>query len=253
MKKRIAMILIALIVCAASMPVNAVNEYDAFLLSLGVPASVIEEMSEGQKEMICGSIDSDAAFVSFDSDEYVVNEDDGTIQPRYDYTIPSSDLTLSVTCFETTEISQEGNPVYAIYPSFVWHTQLEISGDLFGFALYPGWEVIPQRENIRVYLGNYEGHRVQYADYDPTAAAYSGYAYTMSTFAFTPHWYEGHAYVYAQDKAGNSTRAIAINYSHDESGKLTTSLSASIGPASVSVDTNGVDCSHMAGTFYLYN
>lgn len=246
--KRILIATMALLIFVTATPVSANNiiSMDSYLSSLGVPQLVLNNMSHYQKLMIYDTVSSEAEFTSYREQGYMHLDYERDIQIRG--SIPNSDLTLSVTAFKVIEGGEE---VYYIYPSFVWNTLTNISNDVYGMALYPGWEVIPGQENLRVYISNLNGQLVQYTDVDPQTSSYSGYAYVMSDIGMMNLRHEGHAYIHAKDKSGNSTHAISLNYAHDTS-VAGVSYSISIGPASVSISSNSNSVDYMSSNYYFY-
>ncbi len=242
--KKYLTLAISILMIVATIPVSANNttSIDDYLLSLGVPQTVLNTMTQSQKLWIYDSVDADAEFVSYTEQGYVVS-DENNMQSRG--MIPSSDLTLSVTAF-LVNINGE-DAYYAIYPSFVWHTLTNISDDAFAFALFPGWEVIPGERNLRVHLSNMEGQLIEHTDLNPHAASSSGYGYVMSNIGMLNLRHEGHAYVHANDTTGNSTHAISMSYYHSDG--LHISYSISIGPGNADISGAGLGYDYISDNY----
>ena len=245
MKKLMSVFMIAAICFnIVSLPAIAIdNTIDQYLLSLGVPASVLATMTDGQKEMIASTIEPDARFVSYEEENYAVSEDDNTLQPLN--TISPSDLTLSISAFA---ITVNGEQLYAIYPSYVWHCSTTVNNDAFGYALCPGWEVIAGEENFRIHMFNTSGDTAQTADYDPVEASYCGYIYQMSSWTLAQLRYEGHAYCRAKDTTGNSTHMASLKYADCEMN-YGVNFGFSIGPGFVGISSTSDNVRYMANNF----
>lgn len=243
----IFLVIVLALVMVVSASANDSASIDTYLYNLGVPSSVVENMTDMQKAYIVETIEPNSSFKSFIQEGFVLSQEDGTLQPHG--SISSSDLTLSVVAFEQT--SSIYGTQYRIYPSFVWHTLTNISNDVFGFALYPGWEVVPEEENLRVYVANLDGELVQNTDIDPCTSSYSGYAYKMDGVGIMNLRHEGHASILAHDTTGSSTHAISMKYAHDNANIFTASYSIAIGPASISISPNGGNVDTLAGNYYF--
>lgn len=240
MKKIMALLLIALMAMPAAASTSSSHEIDMdeYMSSLGVPQSVIEQMTENQKHYIYSTIDPTAEYVSFDQQYYEVTDDSTLQQTRG--TIDEDDLSITVTAFKGGT-SDEGNDIYFIYPSFVWNVLANISNDVFGYTLFPGWEALSDEENLRLYIRNANNETTAYVDKDPIDSSYSGYVYEMDGIVPITALYEAHAYIHAEDKSGNSTHRATVKYAHDTSSSLNVSFSYNFLNGSLSISSNNDD------------
>ena len=217
---------------------------DTFLNEHGVPADVIEQMTDLQKEYLCEMLPDNAKFESYSSQEYMMADDDSLVATCGQ--ISASDLTMSVVAFSN------GNGTYEIYPSFVMRNPSKnVSNDVFGISLYPGWEMTPGvTPNCRLWNKNSNNQLAAYGDYGPKVIAASGVAFQFGKNLVSSAGFEGHAAFTATQKASNATRAVAMNYAHDKSSLFSVSFSISIGVGQVSITPNRAnDVDTMAGVF----
>ena len=150
-------------------PVHAspVLSEDEFLLSIGVPQSVIEQMPEKQKELIYTTADKNARYESYKKEEFIEeNQQNSNLQPRLTE-LPAAEMTISVISFKE---ERDTGTYYAIYPSFVWHGLSKIQNASYGMALYPNWEVIPQQNNLEVWNRNSNGDLLHHTSISATDA-----------------------------------------------------------------------------------
>lgn len=228
---------------------NSCSEYDYFLASAGVPQNIICCISEEQKMVICQTLGEDAVFEGYDTQTFV--ETNGSVvnggAQMFSANIPSSELTISVLGFS---INYNGQPCYAIYPSFVWNTISKLSNDSFAMAMYDGWEAIPNCNNLEVYLKNSQGTSVQHTSVSAAVSASSGYSYIIpGSVGNMDGLYEGHAYLYAKKTNASATHAISLNYVDDTSRFMNVSYGINIGPASISVTSTDSNLRFMSGNF----
>lgn len=208
------------------------------LFEAGTPSEVLENSSDEQIEFIAGHLKEGEKYESIDNFEFeseLVNNGIST------YSLSSlSDKLIRVTviCYS---YKNNGETQYRIFPSFKWlSANYGIKNDSFGFALYNGWEVVPDMPaQIAVYLKNSYG-TTKSQIYYPIDASQYGYAYNFTAGTSVPNgYYEGHAVFYARKKKSNATNGITVKYVHDNSSwlsKITYGLS--IGPASVAVSSD---------------
>lgn len=221
---------------------------DDLLLSKGVPQDIVNQLPEKQKDLIMRTLPDDAQFESFEKREYPAEDSNTGIRPMSD-TIPDSELTLSVMAFS---ITYNGTPCYSIYPSFVWDSYVKLKNDSFSMALYPGWEAIPGKNNLEVWVRNVQGDPVQHTSVDAAVSNYYGYSYKIpSNVGSLQGGYEGHAYLYAIKKSSTATHAISLNYADDTSWLFSASYSISIGPASINVTGDDSNIRFKSGNFYF--
>lgn len=117
---------------------------DSYLLSIGVPRDVVDQLSIGQKESIFQKLEGNARFEVFDKRNFAIEDSHNPqIQPMGGL-ISKSDLTLSVISFS---VEHNGIDCQEIFPSFVWHKKVALKNHSFGMALYPDWEVLPDELN----------------------------------------------------------------------------------------------------------
>ena len=76
---------------------------DTFLTEHGVPADVIEQMTDLQKEYLCEMLPDNAKFESYSSQKYMMADDDSLVATYGQ--ISASDLTMSVVAFSNGNFS----------------------------------------------------------------------------------------------------------------------------------------------------
>lgn len=119
----------------------------------GVPQDVVYQIPEGQREYLFEMLDDSATFASYNRQNFTQNNDGNLVAPRYGMT-SDADLTISVVAFD---LADNGNPIAAIFPTFIWNTEVKIDNDAFAMALYPNWEVVPGENNLRIWIRNMYG------------------------------------------------------------------------------------------------
>lgn len=238
MNRFISSLIVSILLVISVLPVKAFSEQslDEFLLSKGMMQEEINIMSQEQKEYIRETLDENAQFSSYERQFFKIKED-GTLEvikeTKGGGSIASSDLTLSVAAFSTT---YNGESCYSIYPSFVWSKTTIVKNDSFAMALYPNWEIIPDMStyNMRLWMKNIYGNRVQYVDLRPDTSNHHGFSYKIpSNTGGVEGMYEGNAVFYAKKTSSSATRGICLKYIHDTTSLLT--YSVSIGPISILV------------------
>lgn len=255
----VVMTIITLCTLCSFITYAAEPSIDNFLQSKGIPQEIIDVLPQGKKEIIFETLNDTASFQSYNVQTFSVNNgpetsseftfNNGEIMIPMSGMISSADLTLSVVAFD---ITVNGVPQTSIYPSFVWKKLVKIKNDSFAMALYPNWEVIPGENNLRLWVRNVNGERVQNYDLAAAASASSGYSYKIpSNIGALQGGYEGHAYMNVKKKTSSATRAISLQYIHDTSSFFNVSYSVSIGPASISVTGNTSPLNYMSNNFYF--
>lgn len=203
--------------------------YKEILSSFGTPENVINEVSESQLKFVADNLVAGASYDSMDS--YVCsNNNKGMLR-----SILSGDrIKVTVLCYKATV---NGERQYIIFPSFKWlETGTGIKNDTFAFALYSGWEMVPDSTaQINVKLVNSGGVR-QSIVLQPEDASQYGYSYRFPYGTGAPQgWYEGNAICYAIKKQENATNGISVKYIHDCTSFCTVSYGVTIGIASIAV------------------
>ena len=228
------------------------TEVDDFLLSVGVPVTVIEHLTETQRKNIFMSFQNEdnISFESFSLTAYNISECgedivkvdvlamevENLFTPRH--TIPPSDLTISVVAMQ----GGTGADSLWLAPSFVWHTPRNIRNDGFAWSLFPGWAVDASVSFSlwARYIGN--GQLIMSHPLNPVAATFSGYGFMFDGPVGLPWTVEGHGMFRAIRTNPNATRAISLMYVHDATPpsrpvvgyRLSSSPTASIGISTAS-------------------
>ena len=222
------------------------NPVDEFLLSTGMPEEILSSISEQQKNIIFSTLHEGAVYKSFETLTFPSDntENNNGIMP-IDGTL-DTELTLSVMAFE------DSNNLYAIYPSFIWNESVKVKNDVFGMCLYPGWEVVPQENNLKIWNRNTSGDLVNSADIIASDSCSSGYAYIVPyDVGVNTLYYEGYAYLYARKTRSSATHAISLKYADDMSSDGSVSFSINLGVASVGISSNSNNVRYKSGNFYF--
>ncbi len=201
--------------------------YDEFLLSKGMPQSVINQLPEKQKELIYSTVGENAIYSSFDKE---VIGDNGSNISTY-AAMPSSSMTLTVTAFE------DSTNYYAIYPSFVWNTSAKIANDAVAMALASGWEIVPGENNLALWTRDEYGDLVGGVDVDASVSSVYGYGYILSReYGYFTDEYECHSYLHARKTSSSASNLISLCYADDVSTNYSATYNISItaGTASIS-------------------
>lgn len=221
---------------------------DNVLIQIGMPENVITELTEGQKEYIFEHLKEGSEYTGFASCDYIIDSTTGDITPMY-LPISESDLTLSVIALKVNVSQNEY--YYEIMPSFVWKKAVKVKNDSLACAMHSGWETTGE-QNLRLYLKNTEGQRVQSVDISGIDPSSSGYNFKIpSNIGFVSGFYEGYAYFNVDKKAADATAKISMQYVHDTSSNCNVSYEISIGAASIVVNYNGNNIKIMSGVFNL--
>ncbi len=249
--KLIAVItIISLFICSFGVSATKPIDIDDFLLQAGFPEDIIDKMSDVQKDMVYENSKNEIIkFAGYESQDFVLENDNlSPVQPRGGL-ISSSDLTLSV--FGIYSIDVYGTVLNStVYPSFVWHTPVKVKNDSFSMAMYSGWEAIPGQENLNLHLMNSYGQSAQQVSLDPSNSHAAGYSYKIpSNIGFNQALYEGHAYYKIDKKTTNASPRISLHYVHDTSPSLNVSYSINIGFLSISLSVNNNYLYEMSGNF----
>ena len=213
--------------------------YDEFLISKGMPQSVINQLPEKQKELIYSTVGENATYSSFDREVILDNNYNGSDASTYG-TIPSYAMTFTVVGFE------DYDNYYAIYPSFVWNTTAKVANDAFVMALYPGWEVVPgdTEHNLAVWTRDEYDDLIGDVDIEATASSAYGFGYVIpkSVYKVTGD-YEGHSYIHAIKTNSNATHGISLCYADDTSTNFTAvyGISITAGSAGISSTSSSVN------------
>lgn len=226
---------------------------EAFLLSTGMPQEVIDQLPDGQKQVIFETLDNTATFAGCDVKNYHMTEDGEIVE--IDDEQPTTragqlnitDIKLYVAAYEQV---YNGIDTFAIFPSFEWSRAAKVNNDSFAMALYPNWEVVPGDVNFRLWIKNVVGEPVQYHDMSPDVANSSGFSYKIpSNVGAASGYYEGHTFLRAKKTTANATRAISLRYVHDTSSLFSVSYTITIGPFSINIEGNSDNLSTIAGNY----
>ncbi len=235
-KKIFSSILIsAMLVCSGTsvLAVSPEVNYDEFLLSKGMPQSVIEQLPEKQKELMYLTVGENAVYSSFDKEEIYDNSSDASTYAA----MHSSEMTLTVVGFE------DSTNYYAIYPSFVWNTSAKIANDAVAMALASGWEIVPGENNLALWTRDEYGDLVGGADVDASVSSVYGYGYLIPRGAGNvSNEYECHSYLHARKTSSSASNLISLCYADDVSTDYSTTYNISItaGTASISGSVSSV-------------
>lgn len=235
--------------------VDSADCADSYLLSIGMPEHVIHELPEGQKQLIYETTyGEDVRYVSYEEQNYQVDDEGALMQMSATGTISQSDLTITVVGIEA--LHQSGlseNTEYKIYPTFVWNKMVKIKNDTFAMAMYSGWSAVPQLRNLKVHIMNAHGGKsLANTDIDPSYSSQYGYAFHIpSSVGNMNEWYEGHAYFTVEKTDSSARPRISVKYIHDTSSLANASYSVNIGLASISVSGKTDKLQIMADNFTI--
>lgn len=213
------------------------EKYKQVLINAGTPSEVMEESSDEQIKFIAEHLGKGEKYESVDNFEFESELANSGISTYSLSNLSNKLISVTVTCYSSRT---NGETQYRIFPSFKWlSSNYGIKNDSFGFALYEGWEAVPDTPaQIVVYLKNSYG-TTKSQTYYPIEATQYGYAYNFTAGTSVPNgYYEGHAVFYARKKRTDATNAISVKYVHDNSSWLSNiTYGLSIGPASVAVSS----------------
>lgn len=235
--------------------VDSADCADSYLLSIGMPERVIHELPEGQKQLIYETTyGEDVRYVSYEEQNYQVDDEGALMQMSATGTISQSDLTITVVGIEA--LHQSGlseNTEYKICPTFVWNKMVKIKNDTFAMAMYSGWSAVPQLRNLKVHIMNAHGGKsLANTDIDPSYSSQYGYAFHIpSSVGNMNEWYEGHAYFTVEKTDSSARPRISVKYIHDTSSLANASYSVNIGLASISVSGKTDKLQIMADNFTI--
>lgn len=218
-------------------------DLDNYLSSIGIPAAVIEQLPEEQKQLIFEtSNDEETTFSGYDTRDFSLSEDGTLTEIKKDAgtrdAIPSTDLTLSVIGLKlvggtTNEVS------YNLYPLFKWHIVTKVNNDTFAFSMYPGWEAVPGERSLLLHLCDENENPIHSTNVGVSQATSTGYAFTVdSTTGAIDSYFIGGAYMKVKKVSSTASPNISITYVHDKSPFLIISYGITIGVGSISVSGN---------------
>lgn len=200
-----------------------IKRYKEILLEAATPREVLAGSSDEQIAFIAENLKSGEIYEAIDSFEF----EDELIR-------------ITIICYS---YQNNGEKQYKFFPSFRWlKTGYGIDNDSFGFAVYDGWEMVPDMPaKTKVCLKNSSKSKsVRIYDYDPIDASQYGYAYSFTDGISVPNcYYEGYGVFYARKKEVNDENEVSITYVHDNSSVLLdASYMLSIAPGEVSVSSD---------------
>ncbi|WP_440895354.1 hypothetical protein ACS127_12375 [Amphibacillus sp. Q70] len=198
---------------------------DAFLTSVGMEQTLIDQIPFGQKETIYDTLDHSATFKTIHVQTF--SDEDGfekTTDQLFDHTdemisvmktIPAADLTIYVVMFE---LNVDDKIQIAIYPSFIWSESVSIHNDKFAIVLDPYWFGEPQKNGMYVLEKNVEGKRIQCDALTAVQAGQYGYMHNFPDDTSSKGFYEIHTYMYAIPETLDPVEGgIKVKYTHDTS------------------------------------
>lgn len=216
---------------------NEADELDTFLLEKGVPISVVEDLTTNAKENIYVTLDDDSAeYKGYDKKENV-NMTGGTIQDEISvFSIPQSELSMSVVGFENADGTQD------VYPSFQWNATTRLSNDTFGFVVNNSdWSTIAGDVGMRVVIpefGPEGGQLEEYID-RATESSFAGHAIKMNNFLNQPFDNpEGNAHFSIEPNGSGASQTIILRYADDPTSGGSLSYSATIQSFGISYTPN---------------
>jgi len=241
-KKAICMIMSVMVIFTSTIIIHAeemesnseLTKYERILYEAGTPKNVLAQISEGQQEFIVENLLDNAIYEGIENFECGTNTSNIA---RGNATLSESRIQVTVVCYQ---VYVNGERQFLFFPSFKWlETGTKISNDTFAFALYSGWEVVPNSScHIKVNLINSSGVQ-QTVSHQPTDCSQYGYGYSFPGASSAPGgYYEGHAVCYARKKDSNATNGISVKYVHDTSRYFNVAYGINIGVASIAVSSN---------------
>ena len=235
-QKMFAIMVFAILMIAGTQAfeLKAEQTVDDFLAETGMPQEVIDQLSENHKALIYESIDLDAEFSFFDSQDFVMGED-GEITRGI--ILPDNILHLDLLGYKGTLDSRE---VYVIFPSFSWRGSRVIKNDTFSFLLTEDWEVV-----IDSYEPNYnlcvhkivDGRNVKDWNISPHDLLFNGQSYRIPIAE--DGLFEGNAIFYAEKKTPSASCKAIVHYVHDTTLDNSCSYSLGFKYLSISITQNG--------------
>lgn len=211
---------------------------DEFLLSLGVPQNVINQLTEGQKCNLRETIPVDAIYCSYETSTMNLSESIGYSITRLG-TIPADELTMSAMGFEVTV---NGELQYCVSVSFIldFSSFVNLDNDAFVISLYSGWEYSGfGNQNLRVYDND-----TAYDDYLPINTTSYGSEYRLSDNSISLDGdYEGYTNCYLRKVDSNATHAINLRYVQDalSSDNSQYTVNLGVGGSTLSGDTTNLN------------
>lgn len=205
-------LVLVLLVSSVQVHASGIANKDAFLRSRGVPESVLSQMTEGQKEWICETLEEGMVFSSYDQHDVLAEiSGDGIAPAAVD--LPESVAEISVAAFEM--VSSTGT-FYAFYPTVIWNDAVRLHYDTFAMLLDPGWKIISGSESLRVWL-IMGGERATYldAESDDYMLDDTSIMYTFENYTTYAYYVEIYGYFRAEKITSNAKDSIIIGYANN--------------------------------------
>lgn len=217
-----------------------IKRYKEILLEAGTPREVLADSSDEQIAFIAENLKSGEIYEAIDSFEFedeLINDNNSA---NSESDLSNKLIRITIICYS---YENNGEKQYKFFPSYRWlKTGYGIDNDSFGFAVYDGWEMVPDMPaKTKVYLKNSSKSKsVRIYVYDPIDASQYGYAYSFTDGISVPNcYYEGYGVFYARKKEVNEVNEVSITYVHDNSSVLLdASYMLSIAPGEVSVSSD---------------
>lgn len=238
--------------------INAENitesELNDYLLLTGITSEELDATPYEQKVLICNTLffDESAQYVdsSLVSSEGIIKaENSGTnIVPLG--AIPTSDLSLSVTCWLS-------NGRLLVYPTYEWKVPVKPRGkDFFGYSSSDSYSAVPRRRSNLAYIKDdfyTNGKWVADSSLDYTASALTGYQHQGGSLG-TPDramYFKAHCFYELDIDSSNPVKKIVLSYVHDKSWGGSFSYGISYGPISISVTPYSSSVDYQNNVYYL--
>ncbi len=259
-KIRIMSLIVVTVLVFSSMSVSSqgINYIDQRLINMGFPETLVNDMSEPQKEFMYECMYEDGfVFCDYTEKNYTITNDGEVVQSSQNGDVSLcggtlSENEISVSVVGAKQQDSQGNVTYMVLPCFKWKTLVKVNNDSFAMAMYPGWEAVPGKRNLRLHLLNNNDVHTQYVDLSPTQATSSGYVYKIpSNIGAMQGKYEGYANYYVDRKSDTASPNISLYYAHDAQSFLTASYSLNIHGFTISLTGNTNHIYSIADNYYV--
>lgn len=255
-KKILSMILVTAITISMTAftsenSVSASGTTDEFIDSLlrkaNTPENEIEQMDDEFKRFIYEN------SLSKGNVEYInVTQEQGTgIMTRAaGYTIPTSELKLSVIAFKYPNKNQVD-----IYPSYEWLVPTKPKGkDYFGYSTHSSFSVVPgERNNLIWYKIHSNDNWVRSHEASYTGSSLTGYEHSGSDLGTPdfPIYLKGHFHYRVDIDSSSPVKKIVLAYVHDTSWGGGISYGVSYGPLSISITPSSSSVGYQNNVYYF--
>lgn len=164
------------------------------------------------------------------------NKEENAISTYGISTLSEDLLKVTVLCYR---VSINGEWQYVFFPSFKWlKLGYSVDNDSFAFALYSGWEVVPEYTPTLTVNLVFQNDVLKSKAYRPTNASEYGYNFNIQwQTGLRIGSYEGNTMFYARKKDTNATAGISVKYVYDDSWNYNISYGITIGDGVVAVSS----------------